>query len=402
MKSGSALQQYIIVTLSYWAFTLTDGALRMLVLFFFHSLGYSPLQITSLFLLYEFFGIVTNLYGGWLATRIGLNKTLQIGLTLQIVAIAMLAVDPSMLSLLYVMLAQALSGVAKDLNKMSAKSSIKLLVAEDQQSTLYRWVAILTGSKNTLKGLGFFLGGGLMTLFGFRGGLIFMIALLITTLVITWGRLQSSTSHYKPKFSEVLSKNTRINLLSSARFFLFGSRDIWFVIALPVFLQSQLSWTHLQVGGFMASWIIAYGIVQTLAPKITRSTETSPNGLTLLQWAVALALIPAGIALCLSMGVNPALSLIMGLLLYGAIFAVNSSVHSYLIVAYANKDEVSTDVGFYYMANAAGRLAGTLLSGFIYQQFGLISCLIGSSLMVVMSAIVAAKLPRKILLNKPL
>ncbi len=402
MKSGSALQQYIIVTLSYWAFTLTDGALRMLVLFFFHNLGYSPLQIASLFLLYEFFGIVTNLYGGWLATRIGLNYTLQIGLALQVIALAMLTVDPSMLTLVYVMAAQALSGIAKDLNKMSAKSSIKSLVAEDQQGTLYRWVATLTGSKNTLKGLGFFLGGGLMTVFGFRGGLIFMMLLLITTLIITWGRLDSTTSHYKPKFSEVLSKSTRINLLSGARFFLFGSRDIWFVIALPVFLQSQLNWTHLQVGGFMASWIIAYGIVQTLAPVMTHSTDTSPNGLTLLQWAIGLALIPAGIALCLSMGINPTLSLIMGLLLYGAIFAVNSSVHSYLIVAYANKDEVSTDVGFYYMANAAGRLAGTLLSGFIYQQYGLISCLIGSSTMVVLSAIVAAKLPRKILLNKPL
>ena len=241
-----------------------------------------------------------------------------------------------------------------------------------------------------------------MTVFGFRGGLIFMMLLLITTLIITWGRLDSTTSHYKPKFSEVLSKSTRINLLSGARFFLFGSRDIWFVIALPVFLQSQLNWTHLQVGGFMASWIIAYGIVQTLAPVMTHSTYTSPNGLTLLPWAIGLALIPAGIALCLIMGINPTLSLIMGLLLYGAIFAVNSSVHSYLIVAYANKDEVSTDVGFYYMANAAGRLAGTLLSGFIYQQYGLISCLIGSSIMVVLSAIVAAKLPRKILLNKPL
>ncbi len=402
MKSGSALHQYIIVTLSYWAFTLTDGALRMLVLFFFHNLGYSPLQIASLFLLYEFFGIVTNLYGGWLATRIGLNYTLQIGLALQVIALAMLTVDPSMLTLVYVMAAQALSGIAKDLNKMSAKSSIKLLVAEDQQGILYRWVATLTGSKNTLKGLGFFLGGGLMTVFGFRGGLIFMMLLLITTLIITWGRLDSTTSHYKPKFSEVLSKSTRINLLSGARFFLFGSRDIWFVIALPVFLQSQLNWTHLQVGGFMASWIIAYGIVQTLAPVMTHSTYTSPNGLTLLPWAIGLALIPAGIALCLIMGINPTLSLIMGLLLYGAIFAVNSSVHSYLIVAYANKDEVSTDVGFYYMANAAGRLAGTLLSGFIYQQYGLISCLIGSSIMVVLSAIVAAKLPRKILLNKPL
>ena len=396
MKLSSAVQQYITVTLSYWAFTLTDGALRMLVLFFFYGLGYSPLEIASLFLLYEFFGIVTNLYGGWLATRIGLNSTLQIGLALQIFALAMLAVDPSLLSLVYVMAAQAISGIAKDLNKMSAKSSIKLLVKEDQQGTLYHWVAALTGSKNTLKGLGFFLGGALMATLGFRGGLVVMILLLLTTLLITWGRLQSPTTAYKPKFTETLSKSRPINLLSSARFFLFGSRDIWFVVALPVFLQSQLNWAHLEVGSFMASWVIGYGIIQAIAPSITGSREnkSSPSP-TLLPWAIGLALIPASIATCLWLGLNPTYSLIIGLLVYGAIFAINSSVHSFLIIVYAQRDKVSTDVGFYYMANAAGRLAGTLLSGFIYQQQGLVSCLIGSTVMVVISAIIAAKLPHQ-------
>jgi predicted MFS family arabinose efflux permease len=396
MKPASALHQYIIVTLSYWAFTLTDGALRMLVLLFFHGLGYSPLELASLFLLYEFFGIVTNLYGGWLATRIGLNKTLQIGLGLQVVALAMLTVDASMLSLIYVMAAQALSGIAKDLNKMSAKSSIKLLVANDQQKKLYRWIAALTGSKNTLKGLGFFLGGTLITLFGFHGGLIFMILLLALTLLFTWGRLESSTNHYKPKFTEILSKSNSINLLSGARFFLFGSRDIWFVIALPVFLQTQLSWTHLQVGGFMASWVIAYGIVQALTPNITGSRNHSLSGLAPWLWATGLALIPASIALSLSMGVSPTLSLVIGLMIYGAVFAINSSIHSYLIIAYAESDSVSTDVGFYYMANAAGRLAGTLLSGIVYQQYGLVYCLVVSSLMVALSAIIASRLPRAI------
>ena len=396
MNTDSALQQYIIVTLSYWSFTLTDGALRMLVLFFFHGLGYSPLELASLFLLYEFFGIVTNLYGGWLATRIGLNKTLQIGLGLQIAALTMLTVDASMLSLIYVMAAQALSGIAKDLNKMSAKSSIKLLVANDQQNKLYRWIATLTGSKNTLKGLGFFLGGALMTLFGFRGGLIFMMLLLMVTLLFTWGRLKSPTNPYKPKFTEILSKSDSINLLSGARFFLFGSRDIWFVIALPVFLQTQLSWTHVQVGGFMASWVIAYGMVQALTPNITGSRNHSLSSLAPWLWATGLALIPASIALCLFLGINPTLSLVIGLLVYGAVFAINSSIHSYLIIAYAESDSVSTDVGFYYMANAAGRLAGTLLSGIIYQQYGLESCLIVSSLMVILSAIIATRLPRAI------
>lgn len=396
MKLSSAVKQYITVTLSYWAFTLTDGALRMLVLFFFYGLGYSPLEIASLFLLYEFFGIVTNLYGGWLATRIGLNSTLQIGLALQILALGMLAVDPSILSLVYVMAAQAISGIAKDLNKMSAKSSIKLLVTEEQQGRLYRWVAALTGSKNTLKGLGFFLGGALMTTLGFRGGLVAMILLLLVTLIITWGRLQSPTTPYKPKFTETLSKSRPINLLSSARFFLFGSRDIWFVVALPVFLQSQLDWTHLQVGSFMASWIIGYGVIQAITPSITGSRENKSSASpTLLPWAMGLALIPASIAICLWLGFNTTYSLVLGLLVYGAIFAINSSVHSFLIIAYAERDKVSTDVGFYYMANAAGRLTGTLLSGFIYQQQGLVSCLIGSSVMVVISAIIAARLPHQ-------
>lgn len=394
MMPGSAVQQYITVTLSYWAFTLTDGALRMLVLLFFHGLGYSPLEIASLFLLYEFFGMVTNLYGGWLATRIGLNSTLQIGLLLQILALAMLTVDSTLLSVVYVMAAQALSGIAKDLNKMSAKSSIKLLLADDQQSALYRWVARLTGSKNTLKGLGFFLGGGLMATVGFRGGLIAMIVLLSITLIASWGRLESGTTSYKPKFTQLLSKSRPINLLSAARFFLFGSRDIWFVVALPVFLHSQLQWTHLGVGTFMASWIIGYGVVQALAPGITEGSRgQAPSGFNLLWWGVWLSVIPIAIALCLWLYLDPAYSLIIGLIIYAAVFAINASIHSFLIVAYAERDSVATDVGFYYMANAAGRLAGTLLSGMIFQQYGLIHCLLGSAIMVAFSALIAAKLP---------
>lgn len=394
MMPSSAVQQYITVTLSYWAFTLTDGALRMLVLLFFHGLGYSPLEIASLFLLYEFFGMVTNLYGGWLATRIGLNLTLQIGLLLQILALAMLTVDSTLLSVVYVMAAQALSGIAKDLNKMSAKSSIKLLLADDQQNALYRWVARLTGSKNTLKGLGFFLGGGLMATVGFRGGLIAMIVLLSITLIASWGRLESGTTSYKPKFTQLLSKSRPINLLSAARFFLFGSRDIWFVVALPVFLHSQLQWTHLGVGTFMASWIIGYGVVQALAPGITEGSRgQAPRGFNLLWWGVWLSVIPIAIALCLWLYLDPAYSLIIGLIIYAAVFAINASIHSFLIVAYAERDSVATDVGFYYMANAAGRLAGTLLSGMIFQQYGLIHCLLGSAIMVAFSALIAAKLP---------
>jgi MFS family permease len=393
MTTTTANQQYFTITLSYWAFTLTDGALRMLVLLFFHGLGYSPLELASLFILYEFFGILTNLYGGWLATRIGLTTSLHIGISLQIIALGMLCVSPSILSLTYVMLAQALSGVAKDLNKMSAKSSIKLLVDDNQQSKLYRWVALLTGSKNTLKGLGFFVGGLLMATLDFRNSLLALMVFLGLTLVLSWLFLESQKTTYKPKFRETLSKSQNINYLSAARFFLFGSRDIWFVIALPVFLQSQLQWEHIQVGSFMACWIIFYGVVQAAAPMMTSNKpQTPPNGITLTRWAWLLAIAPALIATGLWLAWDITRVLVIGLFVYAAIFAINSSVHSYLIVNYAERDSVSADVGFYYMANAGGRLAGILLSGLIYQQYGLIACLITSSLMVVISSLLTAKL----------
>lgn len=395
MKIKSVQQQYLTITLSYWAFTLSDGALRMLVLFFFHGLGYSPLELASLFILYEFFGILTNLYGGWLATRIGLNTALHIGLGLQIVALGMLTVDASILGITYVMIAQAISGVAKDLNKMSAKSSIKLLVSDHQKTKLYRWVALLTGSKNSLKGLGFFLGGFLMATLGFANSLFVLMALLAITLLLSLIFLHSQTTSYKPKFTESLSKSRDINLLSAARFFLFGSRDIWFVVALPVFLQSQLQWTHLQVGSFMACWVIGYGMVQALAPKITANNQQqAPSGSELTSWVARLALIPALIAGVMAYGLDPAMVLIIGLLIYGGVFAINSSIHSFLIVAFSKRDSVSTDVGFYYMANAAGRLTGTLLSGLIYQQYGLAACLAVSSIMVIVSVLLSAKISR--------
>ena len=395
MALNSATKQYLTITLSYWAFTLTDGALRMLVLFFFHGLGYTPIELASLFILYEFFGILTNIYGGWLATRIGLNTSLQLGLALQILALGMLTVDPSMLSLIYVMIAQAVSGIAKDLNKMSAKSSIKLLLSDHQQTKLYYWVALLTGSKNSLKGLGFFLGGFLMATMGFANSLYTLMALLAVTLMLSLLFLQTQETSYKPKFRESLSKSSDINLLSGARFFLFGSRDIWFVIALPVFLQSQLQWSHLQVGSFMACWVIGYGLIQAFAPKITGDTQQlTPAGSALTSWVAKLAFIPALIATGLAYGLDPTIILIAGLLTYGGVFAINSSIHSFLIVAFSKRDSVSTDVGFYYMANAAGRLTGTLLSGLIYQQQGLVACLVISSAMVVASALISARISR--------
>ena len=386
------VKQYLVITGNYWAFTLTDGALRMLVVLYFHQLGYSPLNIAMLFLFYEVFGVITNLIGGWLGARFGLNKTMNIGLALQIIALAMLAVPAEMLTVAYVMAAQALSGIAKDLNKMSAKSSIKLLVPKDNEGKLYQWVAVLTGSKNTLKGIGFFLGGLLLTLLEFKGAIILMVSLLAMVWIFSLYALKEDLgkTKYKPKFTDILSKSASINILSAARLFLFGARDVWFVVALPVFLAVNFNWDHWWVGGFMASWVIGYGIIQSIAPYITGKEST---GKTALNWASYLTLIPVAIALALHFDFYIQASLIIGLLIFGGVFAINSSLHSYLIVSYAGNDGVSLDVGFYYMANAMGRLIGTLLSGWVYQEYGLESCLWISALFLLLTAIISTKLP---------
>ena len=398
------VKQYLVITGNYWAFTLTDGALRMLVVLYFHQLGYSPLNIAMLFLFYEIFGVVTNLIGGWLGAHLGLNKTMNIGLALQIIALSMLAVPAEMLTIVYVMAAQALSGIAKDLNKMSAKSAIKLLVPKGNEGKLYQWVAVLTGSKNTLKGIGFFLGGLLLTSLGFKGAIILMASLLACVWVFSLITLKEELgkAKNKPKFTDILSKSASINILSAARLFLFCARDVWFVVALPVFLSVNFNWDHWWVGSFMASWVIGYGIVQSIAPHITgnstgRGTNKNqgniPTGKTAFLWASYLTLIPAAIALALHFDFYIQTSLIMGLLIFGAVFAVNSSLHSYLIVSYAGSDGVSLDVGFYYMANALGRLIGTLLSGWVYQEYGLESCLWISALFLALTAIISTKLP---------
>jgi len=390
------VRQYLLITGNYWAFTLTDGALRMLVVLHFHQLGYSPLEVAMLFLFYEAFGVITNLVGGWLGARLGLNRTMNAGLALQIVALAMLMVPAAALTVPWVMAAQALSGIAKDLNKMSAKSAVKVLVPKDSasaQSSLYRWVAILTGSKNALKGAGFFLGGVLLTLIGFRGAMVVMASLLAVVLALSLWRLRADLGRQKrkPTFTEVFSKSRAINALSAARLCLFASRDVWFVVDLPVYLYDQHGWSHWTVGGLLAIWVIGYGGVQTLAPRLTGLIKGGARGVTVF-WALALAGLPALLSLLPLAEVG---WLVAGLLAFGVLFAINSSWHSYLIVHYARADGVSMDVGFYYMANAMGRLLGTLLSGWLYMTHGLAACLLVSSALVTASALMALALPRQ-------
>jgi predicted MFS family arabinose efflux permease len=388
------LRNYVLVTGAYWADTIADGAIRLLVLFFFFEKGYSPIEVASLFLFYEIFGVVTNLVGGWLAARLGLRFTLLGGLGTQILALTLLAVAPeSWLIVPYVMVAQALSGIAKDLTKMSSKSAIKLVVPEGADGQLYRWVAILTGSKNALKGVGFFVGGLLLTTVGFRTALVVLIALVLSALVTVLVMMRGDLGRPDPsaKFRGMFSNNSAVNRLAVARIFLFASRDVWFVVGVPVFLRSELGWSFWQVGTFLAVWVIGYGIVQASAPRYVRD----PDGRTATWLAFVLAALPAGIAVALTAGVEPGVVLVAGLIVFGVVFAMNSAVHSYLILAYADGDKVAMNVGFYYMANAGGRLAGTVLSGVMYQWQGLEACLWVSAAFVLAAGVLSLSLPTR-------
>ena len=384
------LRNYAVVTAAYWGFTLTDGALRMLVLLHFHTLGYSPLELAFLFLLYEFFGVVTNLLAGWIGSRFGLKLTLYCGLGLQVTALCMLSLlDPTwekFAAVAFVVAAQGLSGIAKDLTKMSSKSAIKLVVPDDAHSTLFKWVALLTGSKNALKGIGFFLGAALLAGLGFvhalwamAAGLVIILVAAVTLLPGDMGKAKT-----KVKFTKILSKSRAINLLSAARFFLFGARDVWFVVGVPIFLYEVIGWSFMEVGSFMAAWVIGYGGVQALAPKFVRRSVDGQSSETRAAqwWAFVLAALPVVIAALVEAGAAPAVSVVGGLALFGIVFAVNSSVHSYLILSFSDSDKVALNVGFYYMANAGGRLVGCLFSGLSYQMWGLSGCLLTASAMV--------------------
>jgi MFS family permease len=408
------------VTAAYWGGTVTDGALHMLVLLHFYTLGFTPFQVATLFVLYEFFGIVTNLVGGWIAARFGLKLTLYGGLILQILALLALSLlDPAWpvwLSVLYAVAVQGVAGIAKDLTKMSSKSAIKLVVPEHAEGALFKWVAILTGSKNAMKGIGFFMGGLLLATVGFTAGLLLLAAglaailgLVLVALPPDLGRARS-----KPPFKGIFAKSLEINLLSGARFFLFGARDIWFVVGIPVFLYDAAGWSFIQVSTFLAAWVIGYGIVQAAAPKLIRRTagNLSAEVRAARLLALVLALVPFTMALILAVTlpweivttvarptgevaalVDPGLLVTVGLSVFGIVFALNSSLHSFLILAYSTAEKVALDVGFYYMANAGGRLAGCLLSGLAYQFYGVIGCLAASTLFLLAGWLITTALP---------
>ena len=393
-KLSSGLAQYGIITANYWSFTLTDGALRMLIVLYFHQLGYNALAIAFLFLFYEIFGVITNLIGGWLGARIGLNKTMNIGLVLQAVALAALLVPSAWLTVPWVMAAQALSGIAKDLNKMSAKSGIKTLVPAQKNDQLYKWVAALTGSKNTLKGVGFFLGGFLLWLTDFWWAIFCLLSLIVITGIASIVLLQNDLGRAKnkAKFVQLFSNNAAINWLSAARLFLFASRDVWFVVALPIALSEQFSWSHSQVGSFFALWIIGYGMIQGFTPTLTSALKLPTNG-NLAFWLSTPLMLTTLLLWAIDTQFELAPPLLIAMLFaFGFFFAMNSSVHSFLVVNWAREDGASLDVGFYYMSNALGRLLGTLLSGWLFMQFGLNAALFASVLMLLAVVVISLKL----------
>ena len=397
---NSAIRNYAIVTAAYWGFTLTDGALRMLVLLHFYKLGYSPFTLAFLFLLYEFAGIIANLIGGWLATRFGIARMLTVGLSTQITGFLLLsALSPdwaAALSVAWVVLAQGVCGVAKDLTKTASKSAIKI-TASDIPGQLFKWVAWFTGSKNAMKGVGFFLGGLLLDTLGFRESLWAMAAALGVILVLAvlslppmMGKSKASTSA-----REFFAKNKGINLLAAARVGLFGARDVWFVVGVPVFLYST-GWTFTMVGTFLALWTIAYGMVQAAAPSMIRRSEDglSSEVPAARLWSWLLAVVPCVLAALAFINVaHLEWVVVAGLVVFGVAFAVNSSVHSYLILAYAGSEKAAEDVGFYYAANAAGRFIGTLLSGLLYELGGITLALSGSAAMLMLCWLVTLKLP---------
>lgn len=400
----NASRNYAIVTAAYWGFTLTDGALRMLVLLHFYRLGYSPFALAFLFLLYEAAGVLANLIGGWLATRYGITRMLTVGLVTQIIGFTLLSqLNPewtAAMSVAWVVLAQGVCGVAKDLTKTASKSAIKVTAVQAREqgaSQLFKWVAWFTGSKNAMKGVGFFLGGLLLDSLGFKVALWCMAGMLavvllgvVSSLPTLMGKSQASKSA-----KELFAKNAGINGLAAARVVLFGARDVWFVVGVPVFLYSQ-GWTFTMVGGFLAAWTIGYGLVQALAPLIVRRSEDglSTEVPAARTWSALLALVPIGMAIAAAVDV-PHLQWVVvgGLGLFGIAFAVNSSVHSYLVLAYAGSEKAAEDVGFYYAANALGRFLGTLLSGLLYQWGGLLYALIGSALMLITCWLITLYLP---------
>lgn len=390
------MSTFLVISTPYLCFTITDGALRILCLLKFHQLGFSPFQIASLFIFYEIAGVFTNFLGGWMGSVFGINRALLLGISIQVIALSALSLENTWQSILWVMLLQGLAGIAKDLIKVGSKSSLKVILPQNQDNTLFKWVSLLTGSKNALKGIGFLLGGLLLGSIGFKHSLLLLAALLFILTLPTFFVLPKhiGKAKKKPSPTHLFSKPTPLKILSLARFFLFASRDIWFVISLPIFIQTQFNWNVEQTSAFLALWVIGYGLIQTIVPKLLPKNR-SKNMPTLSFFTGLISLFPIGIAVAILFNFQIKLVLIVGLAFYNILFAINSILHSYLVLEFSHHDRVSTDVGFYYMANAIGRLTGTLLSGWTFQHYTFSGSLIGAAILLACASIVSLPLPKQ-------
>jgi hypothetical protein len=326
---------------------------------------------------------------------------LAVGQGLQVLGLFMLsALDPGWTlawSVAWVTAAQGIAGLAKDFTKTASKSAIKATSAEGA-GQLFKWVAWFTGSKNAMKGVGFFFGGLLLEVVGFKGALWLMAGIIGGIFLFGMALLPRQLGKAKASrtMREFLSKSRGVNLLAMVRIFMFGAREVWFMVGVPVFLYAA-GWKFLEVGGFLAAWTIAYGLIQAVAPSlVARSNDGLSKEIPHARlWAGLLFSVPVVLALLMcEPGLwRPDIVLVIGLSIFGLPFAVNSSLHSYLILAYAGSKKAAEDVGFYYAANAAGRLIGILLSGALYQAGGIVACLAGSAVMLLICWVTTFFLP---------
>lgn len=376
---------------AYSILTLSDGALRMLVLFHYYTLGYNALDLAIVFMLYELFGVIINLIGGQLANRVGLLNSMRIGIGLQIITLIALAIPDIIPAPWYVMLFQGFAGIAKDITKISAKSAITT-ISQHTSHGLFRIIAAVTGAKNTLKGVGFFVGGLLLVSFDMRTALIVLAVCVGVGMLLTLIVKSAFPAAKTKSIRGLLSPLSTVNRLAAARVFLFGARDVWQAIALPLFVATAPNWGFWQSGSVMALYTIGYGFVQALTPRILASSRT-PDGRLTAMIAFIPALICVGGAWGAMASELAVESVLIVVLIFSVAFAVNSAVHSFLIAAYAEEGAVSLDIGLYYSANSLGRLFGTLASGWCYLEWGIIGAMIGAGAMFVPAALLAWPLP---------
>ncbi|CAM9497833.1 unnamed protein product [Ascophyllum nodosum] len=425
-KGPAPMRNLYTAALSYNGYTITDGALRLIVLLHAADLGFNAIEIAFMFSLYEVAGVFTNLFGGVAGSKFGLQCTLMTSLILQIVCLSALTQTERIVgslseatsgsarymeATLYITAWQTLAGVAKDFMKLTGKATPKLVTKEGAEGRLFQLVAWLTGMKNALKGFGSAMGALLVSQIGWINSLWILVGFLFLFLplgVLGMDRDLGVSQAKKIDWKGVFNKGRNVNTLSFARFFLFASRDAWFEIGLPLFLRLELGWRGEVVGLVLAGYIIIYGNLQAMTTKLYKKSDGSagqPTGISAFMWAGYCSVVPlvTGIVAYFTHiraknDIATAIVLIVGTIVFAAIFAVNSSVHSYLIVSYSNKDKVAMDLGFYYMANAMGRLVGIVIGGFLYHytyiDFGLSMCLIVACPFLVVASAVAYMLPR--------